>query len=634
MVQIGVSFVSPVFLPYGTGCIAAYLKQNKEITAHFHIPDIVVMREKPQEIIKRFVDPDFVAFSCYSWNIEYNKVIAKMLKDRFPQVQIIFAGHQISPDGAMLKELDYVDYLMHNEGEETTALFLTALIHSQSLSSVPNLSYREGADIITTRKYIPIDISNYPSPYLSGEFDNLMKEFPDREFHATLETNRGCPYSCAYCEWCFTKKVRPFPMEKVKKEIEWIASHHLKYCYCADANFGILDRDVEIAQYVVDQKKKYGYPDVFKPCYAKESDENVFQAGYILNKNNTDKGVTIAYQTLCPQALENIGRKNLTLEHFSALDLRYTQVGIPTYTELILGLPGETLESFCKGICSLLESGQNNSMTVYECQIYPNSPMAAPEYRKKHGIKTTVIPMLGIHYNPVFNGVEENLEIIIETATMPKNDWVKANLFSVVLQTFHHLGLLRFFAIYLHREHHISYYDFYFALYRYIYDECTGYLHALFTELFERKADTDTADWTYQKDDFGTTGYYFEEGAFLELIKSGETFWEDILPFLKSFQIQPEVFESLLLYQKGVLRTLGKNEVSLDLKYNFYKYFEDQSGKTALKHTHSHLYCKSELEIRNWAEYARKVVWFGKRYSAMLLTNSREHIEYVEGNEK
>ncbi|MBQ3431662.1 MAG: cobalamin-dependent protein, partial [Clostridia bacterium] len=220
MVQIGVSFVSPVFLPYGTGCIAAYLKQNKEIMSHFHIPDIIVMREKPQEVINRFVHPDFVAFSCYSWNIEYNKVVAKMLKERFPRVQIIFAGHQISPDGATLKELDFVDYLMHNEGEETTERFLEALIYSQPLSTVPNLSYREGDDIITTRKYIPTDISNYPSPYLSGVFDNLMKEFPDREFHATLETNRGCPYSCAYCEWCFTKRVRPFPMEKVKKEIE------------------------------------------------------------------------------------------------------------------------------------------------------------------------------------------------------------------------------------------------------------------------------------------------------------------------------------------------------------------------------------------------------------------------------
>ena len=634
LVQIGVSYSSPVFLPYATGCIAAYLKQDKEIMKHYHIPEIVVMRETPDDVMKRFENPDIVAFSSYSWNFEYNKVVAKALKKRYPEVLIVFGGHQISPDGAYLEQYDFIDVLMHNEGEETTALFLKALLHHDDLSTVPNVSFRRHGKIITTQKYIPEDISAYPSPYLSGVFDHLMQEFPDREFHATLETHRGCPYSCAYCEWCFTKRVRPFPMEKIKKEIEWIASHHLKYCYCADANFGILDRDVEIAAYVVEQKKVFGYPDVFKPCYAKESDNNVFEAGYILNKNNTDKGVTIAYQTLSPAALENIGRKNLTLEHFSSLDLRYTEAGIPTYTELILGLPGETFESFCKGICSLLESGQNNSMTVYECQIYPNSPMAAPEYREKHGIKTTIIPMLGIHYNPTFNGVGEYLEIITQTNTMSKTDWVNAYMFSVVLQTFHHLGLLRFFAIYLHREKHIAYYDFYFALYRYIHDVSSGFLHELFAELFRRKEDTDTADWTYQKKAFGTTGYYFEEGAFLELIKSGEVFWEEILPFLKSFEINPDLFEELFLYQKGVLRSLNKNEVELDLQWNLYPYFEDQSGGTPLKPVKAHLACKSDLSIHDWSEYARKVVWFGKRYSAMLLTNAREQIDYTEEDVK
>jgi len=72
LVQIGVSFSSPVFLPYAAGCIAAYLKTDGEITEHYHIPDIVVMREKPQEVMKRFHNPDIVAFSCYSWNFEYS----------------------------------------------------------------------------------------------------------------------------------------------------------------------------------------------------------------------------------------------------------------------------------------------------------------------------------------------------------------------------------------------------------------------------------------------------------------------------------------------------------------------------------------------------------------------------------
>ena len=36
------------------------------------------------------------------------------------------------------------------------------------------------------------------------------------------------------------------------------------------------------------------------------------------------------------------------------------------------------------------------------------------------------------------------------------------------------------------------------------------------------------------------------------------------------------------------------------------------------------------MQISDWADYARKVVWFGKRYSAMLLTNPRETVEYTE----
>ena len=630
LIQIGVSYSSPCFLPYGVGCIYAYLKNDPEIVRAYELPGVIVMREPLECVIERFAAPDYAAFSCAAWNYEYNKQLAILLKKRFPDVKILFGGHNIAPGGDQLKELPYVDYLQHNEGEESTALLLKALRSGSDLSNVPNLSYRSGGSIVTTPDYIPPDLSNYPSPYDCGIFEALMEEFPDREFHATLETNRGCPYSCSYCEWCFSKKLRLFPIEKIKREIDWIASHKIKYCYCADSNFGILDRDVSIAAYVVEQKKKYGYPDVFKPCYAKESDDNVFEAGYLLNKNNTDKGVTLAYQSLCPAALENIGRKNLSLERFRALDVRYTQAGIPTYTELILGLPGETYDSFCHGLCSLLDSGQNNSMTVYECQVYPNSEMGSAAYREKHGIKTAVIPMLGIHYNPEFNGVNEYLEIVTETATMPKSDWVRAYMFAVVLQTFHHLALLRFFAIYLHRERRLSYESFYQALFRFIYEENDGYLHTLFAELYDRKADTETANWTYQKDVFGTSGWYFEEGAFLELIRSGDVFWSDIMPFLRSFDIPEPLFSELLAYQKGVLRHLHQKTFTLCSQWNFYPYFEDQTEATKLKQVRSRLEIHAARVFDDWADYAKNVVWFGKRYSAMLLTNPREQISYTE----
>ena len=487
LVQIPVTYSSPCYLPYSVGCIAAYIKSKKEITDYYEIPEIVAMREKIEDAIKRFDNPFLVAFSCFTWNLEYNKKLANELKKKFPDVIILFGGHSISVDASSLDEWPYVDILMHGEGEEATAKLLLAYKNGEDLSGVPGISYRENGENKTNSIEIQCDISDYPSPYTMGIFDKLLKDYPENEFHATLETNRGCPYSCAYCEWSFTRKVRPFSMEKIKAEIEWIAKNKIRYCNCADANFGILKRDVDIARYVVEQNKIYGYPEVFKPCYAKDSDETVFEAGYLLNINKVDKGVTLAYQSLDPKTLENIGRKNLTLEHFANLDARYTEAGIPTYTELILGLPGETFESFSKGICRLLESGQNNSMTVYECQVYPNSTMGDPEYRKKHGIKTSQIPIFGIHYEPVFNGVQEYFDIITETATMPKNDWVKSYIFSVILQTFHHLGLVRYFSIYLNNEKNIPYYNFYTALYDYIFEENRGFLNSFFKELFNRK---------------------------------------------------------------------------------------------------------------------------------------------------
>lgn len=632
LVQVGVTATSPCFLPYSVGCIAAYLKKDEEITSFYEIPNVIGVREKICDVIKRFENPHFVAFSCFTWNLEYNKTLAIELKKIFPKVKIIFGGHSVPADGRFLEEYDYIDYLMHNEGEETTALFLKALKNGTSLRDVPNLSFRENGEIVTTQEYHPADISNYPSPYTMGIFDHFMKEFPDKEFHATLETNRGCPYTCSYCEWCFTRKLRQFPMEKIKAEIEWIAKNRICYCYCADANFGILDRDVDIAKYVIEQKNIYGYPDVFKPCYAKESDDNVFEAGYILNKNNTDKGVTLAYQSLDANALENIGRKNLTLEHFASLDARYNEAGIPTYTELILGLPGETYESFCQGLCRLLESGQNNSVTVYECQVYPNSQMGNEEYRKKFGIKTSRIPMFGIHYNPEFNGVGEYLDVITETASMPKLDWIKANMFSVILQTFHHLGLIRYVAIYLNKEKGVSYYDFYNKLYSYIYNESEGYINRFFKELYNRKKDTETADWTYQRDVFGATGWYFEEGAFLEMVYHSDVFWEEIKPFIESFEIDKNLFDEILNYQRSLVRLPNVDKVEIKSQYNFYPYFEAiAEGKyIPLKQIKSILSITAHKKISSWQEYAREIIWFGKRYSATLLVNPREAITYTE----
>ena len=574
-VQIALSHSSPCFLPYSMGCISAYLKNDPEIMQAYEVCNIVSIRETVPEILKRFDNPDIVAFTNFVWNLEYNKELAKELKKLYPEVIIIFGGHSVPPDASFLEKYGFIDYLMHNEGEETFTLLLKALENGNDLSSVPNLSYRSENGCVTTEEYHPTDISSYPSPYTEGVFDCLLNEFPNVEFHATLETNRGCPYMCAYCEWCFTRRIREFPMEKIKAEIDWIAKNKIRYCYCADANFGISARDIEIAQYVVDCNKNNGYPQIFKPCYAKNSDENIFEIGKLLNKNGVDKGVTLAYQSMSPTVLENIGRKNLDINYYSRLNALYSAEGIPTYTELILGLPGETYESFCNGLCGLLEAGQHNSITVYTCQVYCNSPLAQPDYKEKHGIRWERVPLHGIHYPANFNGVQEYYDIVVETKDMSKEEWVKANMFSVCLQSFHHLGLLRCFAIYSRFEKGISYFDFYNRLLNYIFSDETKYIYKLFNMIKSKTEDTRNSDWCYQNDIFSKVGWYFEEGAFLDMAYNSNIFWQEIGGFIDSLGIEEKVKTALFEYQKSIIRLPDQETPIIESDYDFYNYFEN-----------------------------------------------------------
>lgn len=629
LAQINVTYSDRIaYLPYAAACIAAYVWNDSEISESYELGEILFLREKIDDALKRIKNPFVVGFSCYVWNMEYNKALARKIKEIYPECFIVFGGHNIPFDTTVLEENSFIDILIHGEGERCFKELLFSL-EKGDISSVENISYRNGKEcVMTKRSNGCFSLEEYPSPYLAGLFDKMLTDYPTIEFQATLETNRGCPYQCAFCDWCFTEKIRYFPMEKIKAEIKWMSDKKIAYCYCADSNFGISPRDMEVAQCVVDYHNSTGYPGIFKPCYAKNSDELVFSIGKLLNNNGVDKGVTLAYQSINPEVLENIGRRNLDIEYYTKLNARYTAEGIPTYTELILGLPGETYKSFCEGLCYLLEAGQHNSMTVYTCQVYCNAPLAQPDYRDKFGIRWERVPLHGIHYPANFNGVQEYYDVIVETKDMTKEEWVRANMFSVCLQSFHHLGLLRCFAVYARYELGVSYYDFYNRLLDYIYADENSYLYSLFNMIREKTRDTEYSDWCYQNDIFSKVGWYFEEGAFLDMAYNKEKYIKEIKGFVDSLGINESIKESLFRYQNDIIRYPGQEIITVESDYDFYNYFESiyENNYKPLEKKSIRLIIELEKKIYDWAKYAREIIWYGKRRSATLCTNAREKI--------
>lgn len=629
-VQAGFAFDKSVYLPYATGCLAAYSLQFDDFNSAYELGGFFYKREKTDDIVSRISDPSVVAFSNYAWNVEFNKALSKKIKSLYPECTVIFGGHSVRDDSSeLLDECDWIDYLIFGEGEEPFYNLLMALYNNTNIENICNIAYRkDGKAVCTPRSACP-DISEYPSPYLTGLFEDITRS-ETVELLSVIETNRGCPYKCAYCDWSAKSKVRFFPMEKVKAELKWLSDHKIEYCFCADANFGMFRRDVEIADYCIELKKNTGYPDVFRPCYAKENDDNVFEICSKFNEYHIDKGATMAYQSLSDDALTNVNRKNLTVEHFADIVKKYNHAKIPTYSELILGLPGETYESFCDGLCKLLEAGQHNSVSVYHCEVLPNSIMGSADYIEKHGIKSKKVKFNHIHSAETQEEIPEYSEIVMETNTMSKEMWIKSNLFSVTLQCFHSLGLLRCFAIYSHYEKGISYREFYNRLFEF----ALANLETVFGKVLARYEDKLShsleGDWNYYNPAFGNIVWFFEEGMFLECMYNYDTFEKEIAPFIATLGIDEGLLNELKKYQKSVLRRPNRTGEKLTLNYNFTKYFDDiYSGEySPLEKTSVTVEFAENRVFEDWYSFAKNIVWFGRRKGATMYTSDKELYKY------
>ncbi len=605
-----------VYLPYASGTIAAYAWSNPSVSAEYTLKGLLYRFDDIDEIIESFENPYLVGFSNYVWNFEYNKRFSQKLKVAHPACAVVFGGHQVPPDTSLLNECGFIDYLIHGEGEEPFAALLTALLKNEDFKSVPNLSYRQnGIPVKNPELFFPG--SDYPSPYQEGLFDKLIED-DSINFYAIIETNRGCPHNCAFCDWGITKnKLKVFPEERVNQDIRWISEHEIEYCFAADANFGILDRDEKIADILIDAKQQTGYPVRFDVTYAKGREDIVFRTAKKLFDAGMFKGPSLSFQSLCSETLDSIGRCNMTLENFAGLLERYSEAGITPYSEMILGLPGETYESFCRGIGTLLKLGQHNYIDIFRCELLVNAPMSNPEYIRKHGIKSVRTPSIQHHIKPRSDEVYGYSDIVVATNTLNTDMWIKANLFALFVQSCHHMGLLKYFAIYLYNMKHIEYDDFYKSLLSRFEDAGSGVcgrvfqsMKAVYVSFLENGTEL-----SYTNILFGHITWFPEEGAFLEFALGLETFFSEVTGFLCGYNIASGIFEDLLHFQKNIVKRPGRNKFEIALQYDWYRYFsENNRAADADPERRSNvLHISAPDNPENWVDYARENVWFGRR---------------------
>jgi hypothetical protein len=386
-----------------------------------------------EQIMASLDDPLVVAFTVYFWNRAKSLELARRIKHAWPHCHLVLGGNDVSyQQHVLFSEAPWVDYLLHGDGEFRFVELLRSLLRDGAdLSSIDGLSHWTGAgtarELVTTGPADRIaDLSTVPSP---------ISVYSDAELATTsllvYETNRGCPYGCAFCYWggAVNSKVRQFPMERIAADLDRIirlADPHMMLAL-ADANFGILPRDVEIARLLVDTCERYDKRVDFFVTWAKNANKRIVEMACLLRDGGLLAPVTLSTQSFSPTALDLANRSNIRVDNFRRLQAEFRDLGIPTYTDLIWGMPGETYDSFLTGVEEVLGAG--GAPIIFPLLLLNNTDYTREKFRLEQRIVVRELPV--DVSDPELTG-----DTVVAHATMTEEDWLRGLEFRFCLYVF------------------------------------------------------------------------------------------------------------------------------------------------------------------------------------------------------
>lgn len=583
--EFNIRMEKSAYLPIATGMLRAFSEAQPGIRENYEFLPFLYHLDSPANVLRKYEKPDVAAFSCWMWNEQLCLTVAKEIKERWPHCLIVFGGLHVpqTPD-EYLSKYSFIDVAVRAEGESAFHNILKRNIESRDFSGIANVSWIDRGNFVknTTEAHQPRDLDMYPSPYLEGLFDEIMDESPF-QMQATIESNRGCPFNCQFCAWAWGGmglKYRFHGVERVRKEIEWVAKNKIKYLFNADSNFGMHKRDEEIAQILVDTKTRYGYPEKFRTCFGKNADERIYAIAKRLHDADMEKGITLALQSNNPQVLRNIERQNIKMETYQYLQKKFNEASVPVYSELILGMPGETLETWKTGIEKLLKAGLQNQLFIYLCQILPNTGMAKPEYQERFGIITRRIELNEIHgavRTPDL--VPEYEEIIVTTDTMPLEMWKEMVVFSWMTMMLHSLKIGFFVLLYLSNRFGLSFTGFI----SYMTDpQGKGPLIQREIEEFKSQVERLLRGKGRGREMDGYSRIYWdeEEASFLRIAENLDEFYAEMSVCIKSYlmenrlnYVEDEINE-VITYQRLRIPSLSGCKKTHVFRRNLPEYFE------------------------------------------------------------
>lgn len=460
-------------IPMAIGCIAEYTEK------HLNLSSEIELFKYPEELIKRLEAgpiPRILGFSNYVWNLSLSAKIARTVKAIAPHTVIIFGGpnYPVTDEERydFLVEHSEIDFYVAGEGEVVFANLVEALIDNNfyieevkrlAIPSVHCIDSDKMAIFPEKRERLT-ELDDIPSPYTSRKLD----KFFDGKLMPLLQTNRGCPFSCTFCVEGdkYYSKIRKYSSPRIQADVKYIgnrmndirSNHSRNDLFIADSNFGMYPGDIDTCQALRETRENYKWPEYINVATGKNSKERVIAAAELLDGALRLSG---SVQSLDPDVLSNIRRDNISVDQLVELGLHANRVGVNSYSEIILGLPGDSKVAHFNTIRQVIEAGFN-IVLPWQLMLINGSDLASRSSRElyKMDVKYRVLPRCFGSYklfDTVIN-VAEIEEVCVANLTLSFQDYLECRRLNLFVAIFYNdsifSGLLKFL-----RSQNISIFD-------------------------------------------------------------------------------------------------------------------------------------------------------------------------------
>lgn len=292
------------------------------------------IQESPINIAEQLLShqPKIIGFSVYIWNVaEISKVVA-MLKLIAPEVSIVLGGPEVSHHPDVPSVCDLADYVMSGPGEQSFPKLCRQVLSGEQ----PETKFIEG-------EALPLDEIELPYRYYNDE------DIRNRLIY--VEASRGCPFKCEFCLSALDKTAKPFPLDAFLNEMDLLLQRGVRNFKFIDRTFNLkIATSIQILEFFLARMTDdlYLHFEVV-PDHLPDKLKEVLQR-FPANSLQFEIGI----QTFDPDIQSLISRKQNNDKTKANIHWLREHTGAHLHTDLIFGLPGDTLDNFANSFDQLL----------------------------------------------------------------------------------------------------------------------------------------------------------------------------------------------------------------------------------------------------------------------------------------